>query len=576
MFKALKIGTKIYAVIALCLSLLVAVGATAVVQMSSIGTEIEAIAERDIPLTEIVSKITVHQLEQAVLFERALLHAVGGASEEADAAYRDFEALAQQVDREIAQGEDMAARFVELAVSEAEKAAFEHVLALLQDIKAKHIAYDRSALALMQRVTAGEAQNFGGELERIEQAEEAFGHELRTLLSEIEQFTHAAATTAAEHEKFAVVMIAVLCLVATVFGVTLSYLLVQTTIVRPLAEVVGGIQALTAGDTSVVVPVRSNDEVGTVAKALEVFREKTIEADRLVEDARRNEEQRRRRQETVERLTNAFDEAAKTRLEAVSSCTTQMNGTAEAMSRIADNTKSQVTAASAATEEASSNVQTVAAASEELANSIDEIARQVEQSTIVARKAVQEADRTNTSVTELSRLADRIGEVVNLIQDIAEQTNLLALNATIEAARAGEAGKGFAVVASEVKALANQTAKATEEISGQVTAIQAASSGAAEAIGSIGGVINEIEGVSAGIASAVEQQRAATGEIARNVQQAAQGTQEVANSMTSVSGAADETDRASGEVLQAVGEVMKQSDDLRREVQRFLEEVRAA
>ena len=576
MLKSLKIGAKVYCVIALCLSLLLAVSVTAIVQMSSIGTEIEGIAERDIPLTEIVSKITVHQLEQAVLLERALLFAVEQDMEEAEAAVHEFEALAQQVDQEISQGEEMAARFAEEAVADAARAEFQHVLVLLQDIKVQHAAYDQVALDLMARVTSGALQSFGGELKGIKQVEDELDHNLEALLFEIEQFTQAAATTAAEHEKVAVVVIAVLSLAAMVLGAALSFLLVRMTLVRPLTEVVGGINALTAGDTSVSVPVRSNDEVGTVAKALEVFREKTIEADRLAEEARRNEEQRKRRQEAIERLTNAFDDKTKVRLETVSSCTTEMNGTAESMSKIADNTKAQVTTASAATEQASGNVQTVAAASEELAKSIDEIARQVEQSTAVARKAVKEAERTNSSVTELSRLADRIGEVVNLIQDIAEQTNLLALNATIEAARAGEAGKGFAVVASEVKALANQTAKATEEISGQVTAIQTASSGAAEAIGTIGGVINEIEEVGAGIASAVEEQRAATGEIARNVQQAAQGTQEVASSMTSVASAAEETDGAASEVLQAVGEVMKQSDELRREVQSFLDDVRAA
>ena len=571
-----KIGLKLYAIVGLSLAALVIVSVSAITQMSRIGAEIEGIAERDIPLTEILTKITIHQLEQAVLFERALLLSLEGERGAAVAAEHEFEELAKQVDAEIAEGEQLAQTALDHAAQDAERQEFEAVGRALEAIEAQHRAYDQSAAELMDLVIHRGATQFADRLLQVAALEDKLDHELEALLLEIESFTREAAANAEAHEKAGEMLIAAISLVALIVCSLLAFFMVRAMITKPLAEVVGGLKALTEGDTSVEVRVRSNDEVGQVARALEVFRAKTIEANELAAEVEKEKAARERRQQKVEDLTKEFDLASGQRLEAVASCSTELDGTARSMSGIAENSKSQVATAAAATEEASSNVQTVAAAAEELSKSIDEIARQVEQATSVAREAVDQAQHTNTTVGELAQLANRIGEVVNLIQDIAEQTNLLALNATIEAARAGEAGKGFAVVASEVKALANQTAKATEEIGEQVTAIQEASGGAAQAIQAIGRVINKVEEVNAGIASAVEEQRAATGEIARNVQEAAQGTQEVSRSMSEVSGAATETEGAAAEVLEAVKEVSQQSDALRDQVEKFLTEVRVA
>ncbi len=574
MFKNMKIGPKIYSVMGICLAGLALVAAIGIWNISRIGIEIAGIAERDMPLTEIITKITTHQLEQAVLFERSLLLSVQGEQENASAAQHEFEELAHQVDAEILEGEELAHHAIEHAANDAERQEFEHVLHALEAIEGEHKTYDQAASELMRLVIGGELTQFSEQLHKVEALEDKLNHELEALLTEIETFTLEAAKTAEAHEKTAEVLLAGISLMILVVCSVLAYFLVRNLIARPLTDAVNGLNALADGDTSVEVEVRSNDEVGQVAKALEIFRQRTIEAQEAA--AKAEAAQAKARAEAVEQMTGSFDQMVKGRLQGVVTGIAQMESAAKTVSGSADTTKSQVTGASAATEEASSNVQTVAAAAEELSKSIDEIARQVEQATTVAQSAVAEADRSNSSVGELAQLANRIGEVVSLIQDIAEQTNLLALNATIEAARAGEAGKGFAVVASEVKALANQTAKATEEIGEQVTAIQEASGGAAQAIEAIGRVINQVEEVNSSIASAVEEQRAATGEIARNVQEAAQGTQEVSRSMSEVTGAANQTEGAAKEVLEAVTEVGKQSEALRSEVDKFLAEVRAA
>ena len=256
--------------------------------------------------------------------------------------------------------------------------------------------------------------------------------------------------------------------------------------------------------------------------------------------------------------------------EIVSSASTQLQNTAQSLSATAEQTTQQSAAVAAAAEQASANVQTVASAAEELSSSIEEVGRQVTESSNIAQSAAAEAEATNKSVEELAEAADKIGEVVELISDIAAQTNLLALNATIEAARAGDAGKGFAVVANEVKSLASQTAKATGDISAQISAIQNATGNAVTAIKGIGETISQVNEIATAIASAVEEQGAATQEIARNVQEAATGTQEVTTNITEVQKAATETGESSAQVLEAANELSKQSETLQAEIEKFM------
>jgi methyl-accepting chemotaxis protein len=318
------------------------------------------------------------------------------------------------------------------------------------------------------------------------------------------------------------------------------------------------------------------DEIGSMAKAVDVFKQNMIRADQLTAEQQAEQEKKAKRQVAIEAFIAEFEKSVRASLDTLSAAATEMRATSESMSATAEETSAQAATVAAAAEQASANVQTVATAAEELTSSVSEIGRQVGESTKVAGKAVDEADRTNQTVQGLSQAAQKIGDVVKLISDIASQTNLLALNATIEAARAGEAGKGFAVVASEVKNLANQTAKATEEISAQVAEMQNATNEAVRAITSIGSTIGTISEITTTIASAVEEQGAATQEIARNVQEAAQGTGQVSTNIVGVNQAAAETGAASGEVLASAEKLGKQAETLRAHVGTFLANIRAA
>jgi methyl-accepting chemotaxis protein len=359
-------------------------------------------------------------------------------------------------------------------------------------------------------------------------------------------------------------------------AVTVVYL-TNRSIVPPILNMVGAMGKLAGGDHSVTIPATDKkDEIGLMARAVLIFKENMIKAKELADKEAEAIKARMARATRVNELTQAFDTSISNVLRSVSSASTELQATASSMTATAEETSSQAAAVAAATEEASTNVQTVAAASEELASSVTEIGRQVAQSAAIAQKAVEEADRTNVTVQGLYDGAASIGDVVKLINDIASQTNLLALNATIEAARAGEAGRGFAVVASEVKSLAEQTAKATEQIGAQISAIQNSSSQAVTAIKGITSTINEMNEIASAIASAVEEQGSATQEIARNVQQAAAGTSEISANVVGVQQAAGDTGAAAHQVLQASGELSKQSETMRGEVEAFLNNIKAA
>ncbi len=346
---------------------------------------------------------------------------------------------------------------------------------------------------------------------------------------------------------------------------------------RPIADMTAAMKALAGGDRTIAVPGRGRaDEVGAMAEAVQVFKTSMIEADRLAAEQAAEQAAKERRAAAVEHLIQGFDRTMSSVLGGVASASTELSQTAESMAALADQTNRQATASAAAAEQTSANGQTVASAAEEMGASIQEISRQVSRSNDIAARAVREAQETTGSVRSLAEEAGRIGEVVKLIQDIASQTNLLALNATIEAARAGEAGKGFAVVASEVKALANQTAKATEDISAQIANVQTATQGTVAAIEGIGATIASINEIASTIAAAIEEQNATTGEITRNVQQAAQGTEEVSSNVSQVNQAANQTGTAASQVLGASNELSQQAEALRREVETFLTGIRAA
>jgi methyl-accepting chemotaxis protein len=364
---------------------------------------------------------------------------------------------------------------------------------------------------------------------------------------------------------------------AVLFGLIVAFLIARS-IVGPLTSMTRAMGLLAGGDLAVEIPGRGKaDEIGDMAKAIEVFKDNMIDTERLrAEQVEVEARQAEDRKKDMVRLADQFEQAVGEIVDTVSSASGELEASAGTLTATATRAQDLSTEVASASQEATANVQAVASATEELSSSVSEIARQVQESARIASEAVGQATKTNQRVSELSKAAARIGDVVELISTIAGQTNLLALNATIEAARAGEAGRGFAVVASEVKALAEQTAKATGEIAQQVSGIQAATEESVGSIREISGTIERLSEISSTVAAAVEQQGAATQEISRNVQQAAHGTQRVSTNIGDVQRGASDTGSASSQVLSAARSLSADSNRLKQEVAKFLESVHAA
>ena len=383
-------------------------------------------------------------------------------------------------------------------------------------------------------------------------------------------------TELSERTHDAVITTILLSVLSIAIGAA-SAVLIGRQIVHPLRRIVGVTTQLSEGNSTLSIPDRARrDEIGALSRALEIFRENMIVAETAKQKEREEAEAQARRAKQIEHLTGNFDSAVSGLLSNVSGAAEQMRGTSHSMTDAAQMAANRAHQVLDASEQASSGVQAVAEASEKISSSITEISQQVSQSSTIASEAVDKGRDAENKVVALSESAQRIGEVIDIISDIADKTNLLALNATIESARAGEAGKGFAVVASEVKNLANQTAKATEEIGQQVSQIQSDTQDSVLSIQEIMGVITQMNEITASVAGAIEEQNAATAEIGHSVEQAANSSQSVSTSIIEVSSAAEQTGTAASEVLGAAEQLHNEASSLRHTVEEFLEGVRVA
>jgi methyl-accepting chemotaxis protein len=480
--------------------------------------------------------------------------------------------------------EDSVKQF-EQRIEDLSKTRDEKARALVPEVKTAYVAYQKEMANTLRLVDGVKDFQLAEATEKLRDAAMASRGAAETLQGKVravaeelsDHLEQLAKDSASEYESASRLMI-VCSVIGVVVGLLFGFLIGQYGVSKPIRMIVSLLQSLAEGRFDMDISgTERKDEIGDVAKTALVFKENGIAKIRMEAEQKETEQRAavQRKQDMI-KLADQFESAVGEIIETVSSASTELEASAGTLTSTAERSQELATTVAAASEEASTNVQSVASATEELSSSVNEISRQVQESARMAGEAVDQARKTNDRVSELSKAAARIGDVVELINTIAGQTNLLALNATIEAARAGEAGRGFAVVASEVKALAEQTAKATGEIGQQITGIQAATQDSVSAIKEISGTIERLSEISSTIAAAVEEQGAATQEISRNVQQAAQGTQQVSSNITDVQRGASETGSASSQVLDAARSLSSDSNRLKLEVGKFLTSVRAA
>ncbi|HXI08301.1 MAG: methyl-accepting chemotaxis protein [Bradyrhizobium sp.] len=559
----LSIRFKIISVLVFLVVALAAVGAMAIGTMRNLNSYTVEIAESWLPSVRALGSLRADINEIRVVVR---LHLMQDTAEGKQAAAKRLEGLLDRVGKTRKQYEQLITSPEEQSLYEQWAKGWTEYLAALDEV-----------LSLSSKST-GRFPTEANEMLQTKAAKLAQAAD-PLLQRDIELNNQGAEQTtkkAAESYSSILAILVGIIVASVLLAIGAAYYLVRD-VSRGIASIVRPMQALGEGDLSAEVPHRGEKtEIGSMADALQIFKLALIAKKEADEAAAHDAEVKIERGRRVDQITRNFETMIGEIVETVSSASTELEASAHTLSGTASLGQELATVVASASEEASTNVQSVASATEQLSSSIHEISRRVQESSRMATEAVDQAARTNDRVNALSQAAARIGDVVELISTIAGQTNLLALNATIEAARAGEAGRGFAVVASEVKALAEQTAKATGEIGQQVSGIQSATGESVTAIAEISRTIERFSEVSSAIAAAVEQQGAATQEISRNVQHASQGTQEVSSNITEVQRSAVETGSASSQVLAAAKMLAGDSTRLKDEVRSFLAAVRAA
>jgi len=573
--------------------------------LGEVGTKLKSIAEEDIPLTSLVTEITVHQLEQVVSFEQAIYYgakaysarATGystgvantGSSVGQQSKYLNlykkskekFKAFAKKVDGEIIKGEELAQHVID-RVSRAggdPKVVdeFQMVLEILKDIEHKHSVFDKHVYEVFRLVESGQANNIDSQVSKIEQEAEKLDHDLKSLMHEIASFTANAVVAVESLEVQIQKVLAVAVVIALIIFIVLA-LRIYSAVIPPLLKTKAFAEDLASGNYDAETPqFNEKDEIGSALKSLATFKEQAQKMQKLeAEQVRLKKEAEEEQRALLNKMADGFDQSVGTVMAAVKESVDSIRSSSENIQRSAQETSSQSQAISSAAAQASGSTQSVSAAAEEMATANQEIVEQVVKTSQVVKGGVVKSDSAQEKVTTLQTGANKISEIVSIISDIAEQTNLLALNATIEAARAGEAGKGFAVVASEVKQLASQTADATSEITEQIQTIVTQVGESATSINDLNEVMKEIDGYASGISAAAEEQNAATQEVTGRIQETSQGVGEVSENIKAVSAQSEENSSLAQQLLTVTQDLQVKFDELQRESTDFVATVRAA